>query len=648
MKKTIAGILKFWFVLCVAVGFAGMARADQGDDFQAARDAYVAGHIARLDEYAKHLQGYVLEPYIAYWQLHSRLEDAQPETVRAFIWRYSDTLLAERAREEWLKVLARKQQWELFRAEFPQVRNESVELTCSALQVRLHNKDDTAWAEARGLWFSAEERPDSCTPLFESMFVHQMLGIEDVWLRLRRALEAGNLGAAKRIIQYLPAKLAPNPHLFKTIADRPDRYLAKPAYNLKSRLGHELTLFALYRLAQNEPQQARAHWNKLAGQFGEEERQYVWGQLAYRAALKHQPDVLDWFAQVPLNTLNDLQLGWRARAALRALNWPVVLESIGAMTAIEAREPAWRYWKARALKALGKNAEGDLLFHELAGEYHYYGQLASEELGLAQNVPPVAYTPSEPELIAIEQLPSIQRALALYLLGLRYEGNLEWQWAIRDFDDRQLLAAAEVARRHQLYERAIFTANQTVQLHDFSLRYLAPYREYLQEYIRHYELDESWIYGIIRQESRFVLDAHSNAGARGLMQLMPATANWVARRIGHKGYRQTKMSEIDTNLNLGTHYLKHILDLSGGQLVLASAAYNAGPTRARQWTADVPLEGAIYVENIPVNETRSYVKKVLSNTLYYASGLGKPLPELKSLLGIVPPRAQSQALRDER
>lgn len=636
------------FALCAALSLAWPARADQGDDFLTARAAYAGGNIPRLDQYAKRLQGYVLEPYSAYWQLRSRLEDAPPETVRAFIWRYSDTLLANRLRAEWLKVLARKARWELFAAEFPPLRNESAELTCYALQGRLRNKDDTAFIEARSLWFSAEERPDSCTPLFQEMFVHQALDIEDVWQRLRLALEAGNLGAARRVIQYLPAKLAPNPRLFKSIANRPERYLAKPTYNMKTRLGHELTLFALYRLASNEPKRALSFWNKLADAFDEEEQQYVRGQLAYQAALKHEPDALNWFANVPVNLLNDQQLGWKTRAALRALDWQAVLDGIGAMTVIEARDPTWRYWKARALRELGKNAEGDAILQELANEHHYYGQLASEELGVAHSAPAVTYRPSEQELSAIEQLPSIQRALALYRLELRYEGNLEWQWVIRSFDDMQLVAAAEIARRHQLYERAVFTANQTLQLHDFSLRYPAPYREHVQEYVRQSELDEAWLYGVIRQESRFELDAHSSAGARGLMQLMPATAKWVARRIGHKGYRHTKVNDLETNLSLGIFYLKHILDISGGQMVLASAAYNAGPTRARQWSAEVPLEGAIYVETIPINETRGYVKKVLSNTLYYAGILGQQPLTLKGLLGTVPPRAQSRSLQDER
>ncbi|MGH8716805.1 MAG: transglycosylase SLT domain-containing protein, partial [Burkholderiales bacterium] len=447
----------------------------------------------------------------------------------------------------------------------------------------MHNNDETALLEARTLWFSAQTQPDSCYPLFEAMFTRKVLGPEDVWQRLRLALEAGEISAAKRIIQYLPAKEAPNPRLIKNIADRPERYLSKPSYDLKTRVGRELRLFALYRQARNEPQKAAAYLKKLQDQLNEQERNYAWAQIAYNAAQKHDPDALSWYGEVPADLLNVQQLAWKARAALLAQNWGAMLASIDALSPLERREANWRYWKARALKALGKNIEADAIFHSLSSEHHYYGQLAGEELGNEYRAPVIAYRPSEAELSAMQQLPGIQRALALYRLDLRYEGNLEWQWTIRNFDDRQLLAASEVARRNELYERAIFTANRTVQLHDFNMRYLAPYREMMQEYVNQSNLDEAWLYGIIRQESRFTVTARSNAGASGLMQLMPATAKWVATRIGHKGYRQSRVNDLDTNLNLGTHYLKHMLDVSGGQLVLATAAYNAGPTRARQW-----------------------------------------------------------------
>jgi soluble lytic murein transglycosylase len=246
------------------------------------------------------------------------------------------------------------------------------------------------------------------------------------------------------------------------------------------------------------------------------------------------------------------------------------------------------------------------------------------------------------------RVPGFQRALAFYRLNLRYEGTREWIWAIRDFDDKQLLAAAEFARRNELFDRAINTADRTRELHDFSMRYLAPYRDVMKGYVGQLQLDEAWVYGLIRQESRFIPDVRSSAGATGLMQLMPATARWVARKIGLKDYHWSQVASVDTNLNLGTWYLKHVLEQLDNHPVLASAAYNAGPGRARAWRADTPMDAAIYAETIPFNETRDYVKKVMSNAAYYSQQFGQTLASLRERIGVIAPRqAGSEKPLDE-
>jgi soluble lytic murein transglycosylase len=190
-----------------------------------------------------------------------------------------------------------------------------------------------------------------------------------------------------------------------------------------------------------------------------------------------------------------------------------------------------------------------------------------------------------------------------------------------------------------LWDRAINTAERTRSLHDFGLRYLAPYREQFRAYAIEHGLDEAWVFGLVRQESRFIADARSSAGAMGLMQLMPATARWVAGKLGLKSFRQAVVTDLDTNISLGTYYLRHVLDTLDNHPVLASAGYNAGPGRARAWRPDGSMEGAIYSETIPFNETRDYVKKVMSNASYYARIFGRGAVSLKERLGIIPPRS---------
>ena len=630
-------MLKHFILFLTALLLAVVAHAaSQDDDFLAAREAFRVGDAVKFERSAKSLGGYVLEPYVDYWRLKLRLENAGADEVQALLARLRDGSLADRLRADWLKVLGMKQQWELFDSEYPQLVNEDAELGCFALRSKLRTDADAALRAARALWFSGREQPDSCNALFDTLAEREQLTVDDVWARIRLALEAGNTGVARHVAEYLPAKEQPAAVTLSGIAVNPQAYLNGKAFNLKTRADRETVMYALHRLARTAPPLAAQQWAKLGERFSEAERGYVWGLIALLGAQRHDPGALAWYARA--GELNDLQLAWKARAALRAKSWSDVLAAVDAMSAKESQGQAWRYWKARALKAQDRVDEAQALFAPLATEFNFYGQLAAEELGGRSRIPATAYKPDGEEVRATGKRPGIQRALAFYRLNLRFEGNREWIWAIRAFDDKQLLAAAEFARRNELYDRAIYTADRTVQLHDFSMRYLAPYRDVMKDYVRQQGLDEAWVYGLIRQESRFIANARSSAGATGLMQLMPATARWVAKKIGLKDYGWVRAGEVQTNISLGTWYLRHVLDTLDNHPVLASAAYNAGPSRARGWRADAPMEAAVYAETIPFNETRDYVKKVMSNAGYYSQQFGHTLLSLKDRIGVIVPR----------
>ncbi|MBI1965402.1 MAG: transglycosylase SLT domain-containing protein [Betaproteobacteria bacterium] len=628
--------MRMLWALALALGAAFAHGAGQDDDFLAAREAYRVDNAARLDKHAARLKGHLLEPYLAYWQLSLRLDQASPEEVRAFLAVNRDGPLAERLRSEWLKVLGNSQQWELFEQELPLLVNDDVEITCYALQSRLRVNPGETLHEVRPLWFVARGLPESCTPLFSALQAAGLLSIDDLWTRIRLALEAGQVSLARRIAEWLPAGQAPDARSLGAAASNPAGYLERRNFNLKSRAGRETVMFAAHRLARASPPQAARRWARIEERFTAEERAYIWGLIAYLGALRHDPEALAWYARAA--DLSDLQLAWKARAALRTRDWPEVLAAIEAMTEKESADAAWRYWKARALMSMGRSEESEALLKPLAAEFGFYGQLALEDLGGNVTTPAPAFKPTAEDVRAMSQHPGLKRAVELYRLSLRTEANREWLWAIRGFDDRQLLAAAELARRYEIYDRAINTADRTVQEHDFSLRYLAPYRDVLESRTSQLQLDEAWVYGLIRQESRFIADAKSQAGASGLMQLMPATARWVAKKIGLRNWRWSQVMEVDTNVSLGTHYLKHVLDTLDGQPVLASAAYNAGPGRARRWRPETAVEGAIYAETIPLNETRDYVKKVMANASYYAHVFSQQLQSLRQRMGVIGPR----------
>ena len=355
---------------------------------------------------------------------------------------------------------------------------------------------------------------------------------------------------------------------------------------------------------------------------------------------------LEWYAAAGDSELSDERLAWKARAALRAGAWQTVRAAIDPMSAAARQDPAWSYWYARALAAQGQADGARAYLLRISGKPDFYGLLAAEELGEALALPPTVHVPGEDEIAQANRNPGLARALALYRLNLRGDATREWVFTIRGLDDRKLIAAAELARRSDLYDRAINTADRTTALHNYPLRYLAPFREVFREYARTFELEEHWVLGLTRQESRFIVDAKSSAGARGLMQLMPATARWVADKIGLKDFHLSNVAEPGLNVNLGTRYLKLVLD-DLGHPVLASAAYNAGPGRARRWRDAKPLEGAIYAETIPFNETRDYVKKVMANTVYYAAILdGRNVP-LKQRLGEIPAKLVSDRFNEK-
>ena len=623
----------------LAASVPTQAAAAAEDDFLAAREAFRSGDARKLEVHAKRLNNYILEPYVAYWRLRLRLEEAGPVEVRKFLTAYADTRVANLLLGEWLRLLGRTQRWGDFDIDFPRYGGEDLDIICYGIQSKARAGKSEALHEARPLWFVSREMPESCTLLFSALIQDQRLNPEDVWTRVRVGLEAGQLALARRAAEYLPAGQQPDYQLLTAISTNPGGFLEKQKFELRTRGERETVMFAAYRLARTSPQQAAAHWTRLESRFAPEERAYVWGQIAYFGALRHDPDTLAWFDKA--RDMSDVQLAWKARTALRSRNWAEVLAAIDAMTRREREQSAWLYWKARAFKATGRGDEALALLKPLAGEYSFYGQLALEELGEKITTPP-AVKPTPVELKAMSENLAVRRALELYRLNLRVDGVREWISAIRGFDDRQLLAAAEVARRHELYDRAINTADRTESLHDFSLRYLAPFREVLKVRASQMNLDEAWVYGLIRQESRFIADARSRVGASGLMQLMPATAKWVAAKMGMRDWRGNNVTEIDINVSLGTYYLRHVLDTLDGHPVLASAAYNAGPGRARAWRPDSAMEGAIYAETIPFSETRDYVKKVMSNASYYAHTFSDQLQSLKQRLGVIGPRQRGR------
>jgi soluble lytic murein transglycosylase len=627
-------------ILLVAPSLGLATKLDPQDAaLLAARDAFEANSRLRLARLVPQLENHLLKPYVEYWELFLKLTGAPAEEVRDYFSRYSGTVLAEQLRTDWLKVLGKSGRWDLFRAEYPALSGDDPEVACYMLLARSKQGDASVFADFRPLWEAPRELPEGCLTVARTLLKAGQLGPREAWSRFRVLVNAELIGAAKRTMEFLPRSEAIEARKFTAVVRSPNRFLKKPQADFAKAADRELVIAALTLAADDDPRGAEAFWSGgMSAAFSAEDRSTVWLMLAMKGSRRHVPEALEWFGKAGDLTLNDEQLAWRARIALRTENWAEVRNSIDWMSLLARDSPAWTYWYGRAERGLGDPLEAQGYFERIAGEPDFYGRLAAEELGMAFRIPPRAPLPSEDEVAAAAAVPGLARALALYRLDMRTEATREWLWTIRGMDDRKLLAAAELARRNEAWDRAISTADRTVLVHNFSVRYLAPYREVLAQEARKRDLEEPLVLGLVRQESRFITQAKSSNGAAGLMQVMRPTARWVAARMHMKNFSWSRLSEPDFNASLGTYYLRHVLDRFDGSLVLAAAAYNAGPSRARLWRGTSPVEGAIFAETIPFGETRDYVKKVLSNTVYYAAILGAVQTPLKTRLGTVLPR----------
>lgn len=592
------------------------------DAFVALREAARKNDTARTDAISATLVDYPISSYVEYFRIKPQMFDASglaridapDDQVRAFLQRYKGEAIADRMRNDWLLVLGKKRDWDNFDVEYPKfVLKDDTQVGCYALLSRALKGQNVA-AEARPALTDPRYYGEGCVDLIGYLAQSKQIELSDAAFQARLALEQNFVTLASRIASAVPEAG-----------------------------GDSNTLATVVKMARNDPSQAAAYVSANAGSLSRDEQGAAWGVIGQFAAKKLAPEAAGYYRrQMDLGGnqwLSDETQEWRVRAALRQGDWQQVRQAVELMRPeLRAKDPAWTYWYGRALKADNRGAEADKQFQSIAGQFNFYGQLASEELGNRTVLP--ARTPvSDAEVNAMRGRAGFLRAQKFYDLELRFEGNREWNWELRGMTDRQLLAAAEYARRIELLDRAVNTADRTQAEHDFSLRFPMPYRDIMQRATDDVGLDMAWAYGLVRQESRFIMNARSSAGAHGLMQVMPATAKWVARKIGMSDFSPSMMGDPNTNIVLGTNYMSMVLTDLDSSWTLASAAYNAGPGRPKSWRSSLQrqVEGAIFAETIPFTETRTYVKNVLSNATYYAALMSGRPQSLKDRLGMVAP-----------
>ena len=618
-------------------GTAAAGYASQDDNFLALRDAARANNADKAELLASTLSDYDIPSYVDYYRLKPLIKDlvAPQSQIREYLARYDGSAIADRLRNDWLLELGKAGDWATFDEQYPKfVLDDDTQLKCYALTSAALKGTNVA-AEARALLTSPKDFGPGCTDLIGTLAQNGQFTADDVWFQIRQAVEAGFGGVARRMTPYIDADDS-------QVAQAIDKYAVMVARGPgTSRVNHELFIIALGRVAKNDTGRAAAALNASSDQLTSSERPLAWAQIALQSALKLEPQAIDYWRQVKGSTpLSMDAYQWRVRSALRAGDWKLVRSGIAAMPAALRSDPTWIYWMGRADQLDGKTELAQQQFQSIADQTNFYGQLALEELGQKIIAVSSAQVFSPAEMAPMTNNQGFRRALRFFDMNLRFEGVREWNWELRTMTDRQLLAAAEFARQNNVLDRMVNTSDRTKVEVDFNQRFPSPHRDVMTSNTQNLGLDMAWVYGLIRQESRFVRSARSNVGASGLMQVMPTTARWVAKKIGLNGFTNDQISDVNTNILLGTNYLSMVLsDLDGSQ-ALASAAYNAGPGRPRAWRSTLPgtVEGAVFAESIPFSETRGYVKNVLSNATYYAALFeGKP-QSLKARLGTVAPK----------
>lgn len=634
LHKTLGLLISLTLLVCTPVLAAEKAKkaiqpkeskastfemTDADRTFIELRDAARKNDVARTQTLAASLANYPYEDYVAYFRIKPQLFDnagvARADTnadaqVLAFLNQYQGTALADRMRNDWLLVLGKRKDWSRFDMEYPKFAlDDDTQLKCYALQSKLIQGENPMKLamDARAVLLDPRFFGLACQEL-----VPALVGAGGMTPSEAKALgrAAGELG-------------------FETMSRR---------------LGGEDPIAEIVKAARADPAKAFKDFSQNAPRYSKENQAVAWGVIGQFLAKKLDPRADDAYRLQQDLGFNELLSTegqeWKVRAGLRAKDWLLVKNAIEGMNpAVRSKDPAWTYWYARALKAEGQHEKARENLELVSEQFNFYGQLAREDLGKS-NHPPARTKVNDADIETMASRKGFLRGERFYAMNLRFEGNREWNWELRNMSDKQLLAAAEYAKRIALYDRVVNTADRTKQEHDFSLRYPTPFREELTPIAKQIDLNLAWAYGLIRQESRFIMNASSSVGASGLMQVMPNTGKYVAKKIGMTNYTNDKLSDTNINLTLGSNYLNMVLVDLDGSWVLASAAYNAGPSRSKAWREKLtsPTEGAIFAETIPFLETRTYVKNVLANSIYYSSVMNGQTTSLKQRLGVITPK----------
>ncbi|MDB6096209.1 MAG: hypothetical protein JWM09_487 [Francisellaceae bacterium] len=604
--------------------------------FNKAELAFNKGKYTEFEKLKEQLRDYPLYPYLVYADLERRIDKLSLLEFKDFMNRYSDTPLHEQLRKLWLNTKAKQEKWEDYLHAY--VPSEDTGMQCQYLWAKLnvyHNK--AVLTKVEPLWLQGKSLPKVCDPLFNAWQENGYLTRALVWQRVKLAIQADNSLVAKRLSKYLKRSEQALVELWVYIHNNPEIVIDPKYFKGRHPALLEMIVHGISRIAKDKPEAAVELWPLIAKRYAFTERH--WG-LVVRAiglsyAYKRHPDAEKWLSKVPAMYTNQLVHEWRIRVALSKDDWHGVLHWIEELPPELHHSSQWQYWKARALSKLNKITESNDILQKMVHERNYYGFLANHLLLKPYNTMSQSkITISARSLISVARRPCIARAREFYILKKLNKGQEEWRFATQMMADTERQAAARLALDWQLPKWAIMALANAKDKNAYQLSFPILHSEQIFKAAQLNQIDPAWIFAVTRQESAFMPKAKSHAGAMGLMQIIPSTAKMLARKLNIHLKSLEDVFHIEKNIHFGSHYLKMMLEDNQNNPVLATAAYNAGPNRVKKWMPNFTMAADAWIETIPYNETRNYVKNVLSFTVIYQQILGNQ-PQLNHYMPLI-------------
>lgn len=633
-------ILYALLVVLVALDACAEPLSKQREQYIDARAALARGEIQTFRNLAAGLTDYSLYPYLEYELLRKNLHSADEQDIRTFLDNYSFLPVAKRLRSKWLDVLIKRGQHQSFVKYYQPTGKTAHE--CFYLHARMvkYNLTDIK-PQVERLWLVGHSQPNQCDPLFAWLEDNGHISMDMIWQRIDLAMEQGQTGLAKYLAGKLPEEQTAWFKLWHRVHNNPRLIAEHQALRADLSITRKIIAYGSKRLVRKSTIEGVQTWRKLKPRYQFEQAliKDVESYLALTAALRHHSLAAELMNQLPENIDDTEVQEWRARTAMRVADWPAVLRSIVLMDDDTREKLEWQYWHARALDEMGVYVDAKSRYKKVAAERDYYGFLAADRVQqpYVMNVRPLQFT--DVQIDRLLKHPPLIRARELYAVGQRIAAIREWNQLVASSSPLEIQIIAFIAHQWDWHDTAIFTIAKARHYDDLALRFPRPYDQLVFKNSKRFSLEPEYVYGIIRQESAFNVSARSGVGASGLMQLMPATAKEVAHSLNKKAPSRANLLTPTTNLELGSKYLRLMLDRYHNQQALAAAAYNAGPHRVKRWMpADKKMSADVWVDTIPFDETRKYVRRVMDYSTVYQWKIAQQATRLQNRMPPVPAR----------